>query len=206
MNSRAEGITSGENVRDGELDAFPLGLGTEDVGVRRALEGHLGLVLLQAIEVGAVTDQAHGQLVGLQKDLVGIGLLLGHGVAESLETILADDTGIGEPLAVGFDSGNRGIPRLIFRRLDDLAVGIPLSLPILPHVQGLDLLRIAIEVLALDLDIVHARAGLALTDKPVTFLLAGPHGCAAGGRGKRKIEGRMRRRISSHFNQVEEVG
>lgn len=127
-----------------ELDALPLGLGTKHAGKGRRLQRHLGLVLLQAVGVLAVADERHGQLVGLEQDLVGILGLFRHGVAKGREGILGHDTRVGKPLAVRLDDGGRDITGLPGGSLCDLAISIALGLALLVHVQVLDPLRIAI--------------------------------------------------------------
>lgn len=106
---------------------------------------------------------------------------------------MTNDSGVGEPFSVRFDSCLRNLSTLEGSSFGNLSSSVSLCLSILEHIQGLDLLRraveylsqqapwqsnapdIPIEVLALGLDIGHAIADLALTDLPRTFFLKGTH-------------------------------
>jgi len=104
-----------------------------------------------------------------------------------------------EPLPVGLDTGDRRIAVLVDSSLGDVSLGVALSLAICEALENLDLLRIAgkllvnvcwkkfagakkgrrknipVEVGALDLDIAHAIARLALTLLADLFFLLDTH-------------------------------
>lgn len=188
-------------IRNGtgaNLDALPLRLGTERVSKGGRLDRHLGLVLLDTVDVvGTILDQGHGQLVALEQDRVRVRGLLCHGAPERRQALLGDDTGVTEPLAVGLDPGVGDFSALEGSGLGDLAVGVALRLAILVHVQlphplgrAVDIAASAIcsqissqgrlgnlpvEIFALDLDIAHAIAGLALANLSARLFLAGSH-------------------------------
>ena len=94
--------------------------------------------MLQAVDVALLAQQAHGELVGLEEDLVRVGRLLGHGLPEGREVVLRDDPRVCEPLPVGLYSRLRDVSRLVLRGLGDLSLGIPRRPGILADVQGLD--------------------------------------------------------------------
>lgn len=75
------------------LDALPLRLGTEDIRKRRALDRHLRLVLFQTIDVLLLSQQAHGQLVRLEQDLVRVTGFFGHCFPEGRQIVLGDNLG-----------------------------------------------------------------------------------------------------------------
>ncbi len=127
-----------------QLDSLSLRFGTKDTRKGRRLQRHLGPVLLQAVGVLAVADERHGQLVGLEQDLVGVLGLFLHGLAKGREGILGHDTRVGKPLAVRLDDGGGHIAGLPGGSLCDLTISVSLGLSLLVHVQELDPLRIAI--------------------------------------------------------------
>lgn len=136
------------NIADTQLHTLPRRLGPEDLGERRGLDSHLGLVLLEPVDavVLAVADQAEGQLVALEQDSVGVLLLLGDGVAEGAQRLLADDAAVGEPFPVGLDAGVGQVAALVAGGLDDLALGVALRLALLEDVELLGLLCGPVEV------------------------------------------------------------
>lgn len=133
---------------DAELDTLALSLGSKDTGKGRRLNGHLGLVLLDAIGgvLASVVDKAHGELVGLEEDLVRVLGLFSHGLTEGGQGILRDDTSVGEPLAVRLDPGIGDVSGLVAGSLCDLPVRVSLGPAVLVHVDKLDLFRIAVGI------------------------------------------------------------
>lgn len=184
------------NRAEVQFDTLPLGLGAKRVLEGLALDSDLGSVLLEAVDVGLVLDQAHGQLVALHQVRRGVRRLRLDCRAERLEGVLRDNTGRVEPLAVRLDAGDGRLAALVRGGLGDVAAGIALRLALLEHVQRLDLLRraailsacaamnvwrqetanVPIEVLALDLDVGHAIARLALPLLAGGLLLSCTHG------------------------------
>lgn len=63
----------------------------------------------------------------------------------------------------------------------NLSVGIPLSFPIVEHIQSLGLLPRAVEVLPFDLDICHSITHFPLLLLPRLFLFASTHLDRLGG-------------------------
>lgn len=101
-------------------------------------------MLLQAVLLGLVVlDQAHGQLVLLEQVRVGVLLLSLDSTAESGESILGDDTSIGEPLAVGLDTGRGRLARLKDGGLCNVTGGVALSSAFGEDVELLDLLCVS---------------------------------------------------------------
>ncbi len=71
-----------------ELGPLPLRFGPEGVGKGLRLNGNLGGMLLEAVDIALVFNQRHGQLVPLDEIGSRIGGLRLHGGAESIEGIL----------------------------------------------------------------------------------------------------------------------
>lgn len=105
-------------------------------------------MLLDAVlgVLATISNQAHGQLVGLEENLVRVLGLLIHRLTERLEGILGNHSGVGKPLAVRLDPGVGDVSRLVGSSNGDITIGIPLRPSLLVHAQGLDLLRIAVVV------------------------------------------------------------
>lgn len=130
--------------RSAQLWSFPLGFRAECVAERIRLYRSLRLVFLQPVLVRAVLDQAHGQLVRLQKYLVRIVGFLRDGFAERLQRILGDDSRVAEPLAVGINLRSWKVLRLEHGGSGDFSVRISLRFSFLLYVQFLDLLGVAL--------------------------------------------------------------
>jgi hypothetical protein len=128
------------NAAEVELRALALGLGAKRVLEGLRLDGNLGGVLLQAVDVALLLDQAHGQLVALHQVRVRVRGLRLHRRAERLERILGDDTRVVEPLAVGLDTGNGSLARLVRGRLGDVSLGVARGLAVGEALEDLDLL------------------------------------------------------------------
>src|SRR5690606_18895333 len=117
---------------EAELGALSLGFWPEDLREGLALDGHLGLVLLEPVlKAWTVADQAHGKLVALERHRVRVLLLLGRGLAERLERVLGADAGIVEPPPVGLDDSLGHLLALVRGSLDNLAVPVPDGLALL---------------------------------------------------------------------------
>jgi hypothetical protein len=125
-----------------EVQLWPLALrlGTECVLEGLRLDGDLGSMLFQAVDVALLFDQAHGQLVALHEVRRRVGCLRLDSRAERLEGILRDDTGVVEPLPVGLDTGDGGLARLVRGRLGDVSLGIARGLAVSEALEDLDLL------------------------------------------------------------------
>jgi len=156
-------------------------------------------MLLQAGDLAWCLDQAHGELVALHQEGGRVGGLRLYGRAEAVQGILRYYSRVVEPLPVGLDTGDRRIAVLVDSSLGDVSLGVALSLAICEALENLDLLRIAgkllvnvcwkkfagakkgrrknipVEVGALDLDIAHAIARLALTLLADLFFLLDTH-------------------------------
>lgn len=194
------GVCTGGKVFDGakvQLGLLALSLSAESLCEGLRGDGNLGGVLLQAVDVALLLDQAHGQLVALHEEGGRVGGLRLHGRAEGVESILRDDAGVVEPLPVGLDAGDRRLARLVRGGLGDVSGSVPLGLAVCETLEDLDLLcragvvlaawlqilivqcsgRIPVEVLALDLDVAHAIAGFTLALLAGSLFFAGTHGC-----------------------------
>jgi hypothetical protein len=97
-------------------------------------------MLLQAVNVALLLDQAHGQLVALHEIGGRIGSLSLDGGAEGLKGILGYDTGVVKPLPVGLDAGNGRYSRLVRGGFGDVSLGIALGLAVGQALEDLDLL------------------------------------------------------------------
>ena len=171
-------------------------VGSECVAELLALNLDLSSVLQKTIDpllALVVVDQAHGQLVLLEQERVGVLALLLDGSSELGQGILTDHTSVGEPFPVRLDAGDGSLFALVAGGLGDLASSIVLGFALLPDVKLLYALARPVEVLALDPDVAHAVfAILALSHATGGFLLSGTHGggcvmpVACGGK-KRKV-------------------
>lgn len=103
--------------------------------------------------MNGILKKGHGQLVLLQKNLEGIVDLSGQVLSEVLQGLLANNSGVSEPLAVG--GNTTGLDRLALEGsgLDDLALSVADSTASLQELDLLSSLGISVEVLSLDLDI-----------------------------------------------------
>jgi hypothetical protein len=181
------------NGAEFKLWPFALCLGTECVTKRLRLDGNLGGVLLEAVDVALLLNQAHGQLVALHEKRRWVGGLRLDSRAERLERILRDDTRVVEPLPVGLDAGDRRLTGLVRGSFGDVSLGVALGLAVSEALENLYFLRITarqlvfwqsqfaqnaipVKVLSLDLDIAHAIARLPLALLPVCFFLLCTHG------------------------------
>ena len=84
-------------------------------------------------------------------------------------------------LSIWFNASFRFISTLKAGCFCDLSVGIPLSFPIVEHIQRLRLLPRAVEVLPFDLDICHSISHFPLLLLPRLFLFASTHLDRRGG-------------------------
>lgn len=187
---------AGKIFNGAEVQLWPLALrlGPKSIFERLRLNGDLGCVLLETIDVALLLNQAHGQLVALHEVRRRVGGLGLHRRTERLEGILRDDTRVVEPLPVGLDTGNGRLARLVRGSFGDVSLGIALGLAVSKALEDLDLLcrstftlvfatavcmrqsSIPVKVLALDFDIAHAIARLPLALLSVLFLLLRTHG------------------------------
>ena len=103
-------------------------------------------MLLEAVDVALLLDQAHGQLVALHEEGGGVRRLRLDGGAEGVKGILRDNTGVVEPLPVGLDAGDRRGAVLIDSGLGDVSLGIALGCATCEALEELDLLRITAEL------------------------------------------------------------
>jgi hypothetical protein len=192
------GASAARKIFNGaEVQLWPLALrlGTKSVLEGLRLDSNLCGMLLQAVDVALLLDQAHGQFVALHEVRRRVGGLRLDSRSERLEGILRDDTGVVEPLPVGLDAGDGSFARLVRGRLGDVSLGIASGLAVSEALEDLDLLcrsartlvslrlplrkplsRIPVKVLALDFDIAHAIARLALALLADGFLLLLTHG------------------------------
>lgn len=106
--------------------------------------------------VNGVLEEGHGELVLSQEDLEGVVDLGGKVLPEVLEGLLADDTGISEPLAVRSDTTGLDNLGLEGGGLDDLALGVADSTTTLEELDLFGGLCVTVEVLSLDLDVSEA--------------------------------------------------
>lgn len=131
-----------------ELGLLALGLGAEGLGEGLRGDGDLGGVLLEAVDVALLLDQAHGQLVALHEERGGVRGLGLDGGAERVEGILGNDTGVVEPLAVGLDAGDGRFTGLVRGSLGDVSGGVSLGLAVGEALEELDLFGVAVQSLA----------------------------------------------------------
>ena len=133
-----------EKRADGELWALALSLGAKGIREGSGFDGNLCLVLLQAVLLGLVVlDQAHRQLVLLEQVRVRVILLSLDGATEGGQSILGDDTGVGEPFAVGLDTGRGPFTRLEDGGFCDVTSSVALSSAFGEDVELLDLLCVS---------------------------------------------------------------
>jgi hypothetical protein len=177
-----------------ELHTLALSLRTEGIPEWISLNSHLGLVLLQTVDSTIVIpDQAHGQLIGLEENLVRVGSTLGDSLTERGQSLLGDNTGVAEPFTVGLDPSCGLISGLVACSDCDVSFLVTTRLAILEHVQGLDLLGIAeenvshwprlgvklnipVEIFTFGFDIGHAITSLPLPLFTSGLLLSCTHG------------------------------
>lgn len=107
-------------------------------------------MLLEPVDpiVLAIADQAEGQLVALEQDGVWVLLLLCDGITKCAERLLADDTAVGKPFAIGLDSCVGCVAALERGGLCDFALGVARGSALLEDVELLDLLCGAVEILS----------------------------------------------------------
>jgi hypothetical protein len=135
--SPASKIFNGAEV---ELWTLALRLGTKRVAEWLRLDSDLSSMLLQAVDVALLLDQAHGQLVALHEIRCRVGGLCLHSRAERLERVLRNDTRVVEPLPVRLDTGNGRLPRLVGGGLGDVSLSVALGLAVSQALENLDLL------------------------------------------------------------------
>ncbi len=117
-----------------------------------------------------ILKKRHWQLVLLQEHLEGIVDLGSEVFSEALEGLLANNSSVSEPLAVG--SHTTGLDNFALEggSLDDFALGVADSTTTLQELNLLCSLGISVEVLSLDLDVSEAVGATSSGDSVVLLL------------------------------------